>query len=209
MNFKIKSVKSILLTGCFIFFLQTLNAQKWEAGIVRNINPVNPNSGWWKAVSKTAKPISIAAPAGLLAAGLINKDKIMVRQSIETFGALAISIVATEALKITINRQRPYQKFTGIFPDQFENGKSFPSGHTSVTFATATSLALQYKKWYVVAPAFAWAATVGYSRMYFGQHYPTDIAGAAVVGAGSAFLAHQTNKWLQKRQEKKQSKPAL
>ena len=57
-------------------------------------------------------------------------------------------------------------------------------------FATATTLTLECKKWYVAVPAYAWAAGVGYSRMYLGEHYPSDVIAGAVVGAGSAWLSH-------------------
>jgi len=64
-----------------------------------------------------------------------------------------------------------------------------------LAFAAATSVSLQYKKWYIVVPAYAWAAGVGYSRLYLGEHYPTDVIGGAVIGAGSAFISH----WISKK----------
>ena len=64
-----------------------------------------------------------------------------------------------------------------------------PSGHTALAFALATSAALEYKKWYVAVPAFLWASAVGYSRMYLGVHYFSDVLTGAAVGVGSAYLA--------------------
>ena len=73
------------------------------------------------------------------------------------------------------------------------HGRSFPSGHTSLAFSTAASLSIQFNKWYVTLPAYLWAGSVAYSRMYLGVHYPTDVLGGAAVGIGSAYLAHWLN----------------
>ncbi|MBV9963821.1 MAG: phosphatase PAP2 family protein [Parafilimonas sp.] len=97
-------------------------------------------------------------------------------------------------MKIIFDRPRPFEKYDDVYPYQYETGQSFPSGHASLAFATATSLSLEYKKWYVVVPAYAWAFGVGYSRLYLGAHYPTDVIGSAVTGAGSAFISHWVSK---------------
>ncbi len=79
----------------------------------------------------------------------------------------------------------------------------FPSGHTSLAFAIATSLSLKYPKWYVIAPSYVWACSVGYSRMNLGVHYPSDVLAGAVLGAGSAFLTYKLNEWFWKKQNNK------
>ena len=56
-------------------------------------------------------------------------------------------------------------------------------------------MSIQYKKWYIVAPAFLWASSVGYSRLYLGEHYPTDVFAGATIGIASAYL----NEWLHKK----------
>jgi membrane-associated phospholipid phosphatase len=50
-------------------------------------------------------------------------------------------------------------------------------------FALATSLSLSYPKCYIIVPSFAWASSVGYSRMDLGVHYPSDVLAGAIVGA--------------------------
>jgi membrane-associated phospholipid phosphatase len=81
-----------------------------------------------------------------------------------------------------------------------------PSGHTSTAFATATSLSMAYPKWYVIIPSYAWASSVGYSRMHLGVHYPSDVFIGAIVGSGSAFLTHKANQWLEKKSRKRHSR---
>src|SRR3954447_4650172 len=195
-----KSLKKVykcilLVTGCVLFYASSY-AQNWDIDLLKKINPENPNSTLMKGLSSSSYPIGVLTPMSLLAAGFIKKDKQLQYKGWQSAGALAIDVALTAALKYTINRDRPAEKYPNeVFPYSNETDPSFPSTHTSVAFATATSLTLEFKKWYVALPAYLWAASVGYSRLYLGEHYPTDVIGGAVVGAGSAFLSE----WLTKK----------
>lgn len=184
-------LKSILLfIGCFYFY-STVSAQNADINLLKKINPQYPHSGVMRGLTGSVYPVSLATPISLLTAGFIKKDKELQYKGLEAVGSLAVNTVITLGLKYTIDRQRPYDKYPGIiYPYSMETDPSFPSGHTSTAFATATTLSLEFKKWYVVVPAYAWAASVGYSRMYLGEHYPSDVIAGAVVGAGSAWLSH-------------------
>jgi membrane-associated phospholipid phosphatase len=185
----------LLLVGCISFCVH-IDAQNWDIDLLKKINPENPNSAVMKGLTNSAYPIAVATPLSLLAAGYIKKDKQLQHKGWEAAGSLVIAAVVTEGLKYTINRDRPYEKYPDeIYPNSVETDPSFPSGHASLAFSTATTLTLEFKKWYVTVPAYAWAIGVGYSRMYLGQHYPTDIIGSAIVGSGSAVLSH----WLSKK----------
>ena len=179
----------LLLAGCFAFCQHTA-AQNWDIDLLKSINPQNPNSAVMKGLSSSVYPVAVAAPVSLVIAGYIRNDVQLENKGWELTGSLLISTIITQGSKHIFNRQRPYAKYPGqVFPASIETDPSFPSGHTSTAFATATTLSLEFKKWYVVIPAYAWAAGVGYSRLYLGQHYPTDVIAGALVGAGSAVLS--------------------
>lgn len=191
---------SVFIIALASFFITPAHAQNWDINLLKSINPQNPKAGFWTATTSSVYPVSGALPIGLLVVGYIDKNKKLQQEGWQAVGALAINVVITEGLKYSINRARPYEKYSFIYPyNTYESGKSFPSGHVSMAFATATTLTLECKKWYVIVPAYLWASGVGYSRLYLGEHYPTDVFAGAAVGAGSALLSN----WLSKKIFKK------
>jgi membrane-associated phospholipid phosphatase len=188
-----------------LFIVTFINAQNIDINILRDIN-VNRNTNLdptFKVVTNSAVPIGVATPIIIYSIGLIKKDSAIKKQAIFIGQTFLVNAFITTALKRTINRDRPFETYPEIDQASSTLGKSFPSGHTSLAFATATSLSLAYPKWYVIAPSFLWAGTVGYSRMHLGVHYPSDVLVGAIVGSGSAYLSYEVNKWLQKKRIKK------
>ena len=191
---KIKLSIYLLLLSSICF------AQNWEIDLLKDINSSQSHSAFQQNISKSVYPLSVATPVTMFAVGLFNKDKKLQQQSYKVVGSLLINTAITQAMKYTFKRNRPYQDYpTIIFPSNIEHDASFPSGHTSTAFALATSMSIQYKKWYVVVPAFVWASSVGYSRLYLGEHYPTDVLAGAAIGMGSAYLSEWLNKKLFKQ----------
>jgi undecaprenyl-diphosphatase len=195
--------KLILLITLFLVTISIQAQSISEVNTLRRINPDNPNSTIWTNLSNTSKYISVGVPVGYFVAGLIHDNKDLKQKAAYTAATILLNTATTTLLKNVVKRERPYNVYTGIFPDKIESDYSFPSGHTSSAFATATSLAITTKKWYVAVPAFAWSASVGYSRIYLGQHYPSDVIIGALVGTSSAFVCHWASKQLLKRKKSK------
>ncbi len=66
-------------------------------------------------------------------------------------------------------------------------GRSFPSNHTTNNFCAATLLTIFYRR--RGALYFLPALLVGYSRVYVGAHWPSDVAASACLAVGWVSLA--------------------
>lgn len=107
-------------------------------------------------------------------------------------------IVCNLALKPLIARERPYV-LANIVPIIGEQSDySFPSGHTSASFAAAFALFLYNKKWYGIS-ALAFATLIAFTRLYLYVHFPTDILGGIAVGVIAAVGAYYAVGWIYKK----------
>ena len=125
---------------------------------------------------------------------------------------LTVSIAdqVTGSLKSVFHRERPKQaqrvrmvelqkaspKFLTLFKkptirfsdesDKPRAGPSFPSGHMTNNTAIATCLTLFYRR----RGALYWivAAAVGYSRVYLGAHWPSDVIASVFLVFGETLL---------------------
>lgn len=182
--------------------------QNFDIDLLRNIN-LNRNQSYDPSmvfVSKTEYVIGMGAPIGICAVALAKKDVKLLEKGVNMSFAVVLNTAATYALKRIVDRPRPAETHGFLTPLENESRFSFPSGHTSNAFCTATSLSLNFKKWYVIVPAYAWASTVGYSRLHMGVHYPSDVVAGALLGAGSAYVTYKVNKYLRKKYATKYEK---
>lgn len=131
--------------------------------------------------------VSYTLPAALFAGGMIRHDGAMRQNALYVGSSTAIDLGVTLLLKTIFKRRRPFVQNLKIVAVYNEGSTSFPSGHTSTSFAVATSLSRAYPKWYIILPSYLWAGSVGYSRMYLGVHYPSDVVGGALLGTAAAW----------------------
>lgn len=166
-------------------------------------------TSFYKLMSGTATPISLATPFSFWVAGMISKNNELKKDALFSLESFAFSQALTFGIKAISNKPRPHEADSTLISLKKAKNSSFPSGHTAEAFATATSLTLISHKWYVAVPAFAWAGLVGYSRLYLGVHFPSDVIAGALIGGGSAWLSYKLNKWMHgKKNQKKIIEPA-
>ncbi|MFA9389465.1 MAG: phosphatase PAP2 family protein [Prolixibacteraceae bacterium] len=67
----------------------------------------------------------------------------------------------------------------------------FVSSHATNAFALATMIGLVSKCGRVWIAFILWALLTGYSRIYVGVHYPFDVLGGALLGAGIAYAMYR------------------
>ena len=111
-------------------------------------------------------------------------------------GSLSWTAASTNWLKVAFHRNRPVLYTSGAVaaaasPD---SRRSFPSGHTAIAFAAATSyvvLASRERLPHRTRDAlllYGGATGVGALRMVGGSHFPSDVLGGAVLGVGIGWL---------------------
>lgn len=132
-----------------------------------------------QAVSNsTWNDLSTVGALGLVSVALVTPS---VRGDWAGTGQAGLSIGLAGGLatlgKAVIHEQRP---------DRSDNN-SFPSGHTSLAFASATTLYRRYG-WETGLPAYAVATFTGAARVAARKHHWYDVAVGGLIGSGSGWL---------------------
>lgn len=104
----------------------------------------------------------------------------------DMLSAQIVAQVLTQAIKVTARRERP----------DGSNKHSFPSGHASATFATATVLQ-RHIGWKAAIPTYTVATYVALSRMQENRHFLSDVVFGAALGvaAGRTTTRHGRAHW--------------
>jgi PAP2 superfamily len=100
--------------------------------------------------------------------------------------AQILSEILVEPIKFAVRRERP----------DGSDHQSFPSGHASVTFATATVIE-RHLGWRKSIVGYAIASYVAMSRIHDNKHYLSDVVFGAAVGtiAGRTVVHHASDYW--------------
>lgn len=108
---------------------------------------------------------------------------------ISALALLGSLIINNNLIKNLVARPRPFTALSDLRILIPEPGEfSFPSGHTSSSFAAAAVFYRHLPKKLGV-PSIVLAGLIGLSRLYVGVHYPSDVLMGAVMGILLSYLA--------------------
>ncbi|HSY77045.1 MAG TPA: phosphatase PAP2 family protein [Bacteroidia bacterium] len=141
--------------------------------------------------------------------GCVLKNYHLKNMAMLTAKSLVISASTTLILKSIAERHRPYQNtapnpllWNGPVGKLGDN--SFPSGHTTVAFATATSIALAYPRPLIIPIlAYSFATVTAMGRINGNFHWTSDVIMGAAIGYFTSKLIFTHDNWLKSRQKTK------
>jgi membrane-associated phospholipid phosphatase len=114
--------------------------------------------------------IQVGAAIGVYALGRGMRSGRVSLLGADLIRSQVMNTALTQGIKLAVGRRRPDgSRF------------SFPSGHTSLSVATATVLQ-RHLGWRVGVPAYGLAAFVGGSRLQENKHYLSDVIFGAAIG---------------------------
>ena len=134
-------------------------------------SPAIASSHDWARASSIGRDLLVGAALGIPA---VKGDW---RGELQAGASLVAAGGTTFALKDLVHERRP----------DGSDAKSFPSGHTSVSFAAAATLENRYG-WQAGVPALVVASLVGLARVQADKHYVHDVVAGAAIGSISGLL---------------------
>jgi undecaprenyl-diphosphatase len=154
----------------------------WELDFMRWAN------GWWSSsVLDQILPCltylgsHFAVIFFILLSWILTKHRRVLRHLIFLY---AIQSAVIYSLKFLIQRQRPFLFLEMASKLSRSPGEildpSFPSAHAAFSFMMATLLSFWFPRYRIVF--YIAAGFIGWTRIYFALHYPTDVIAGALLG---------------------------
>jgi len=133
--------------------------------------PASAGDNGWATASDIGRDGLVIVALGL---PTVQGDWQGTKQAAFSIGATSL---VTTGLKEVVSEERP----------DGSDDKSFPSGHTSVSFAAAATLHKRYG-WEVGIPAHVVAAFVGVARVQADKHFAHDVLAGAAIGEAAGWI---------------------
>jgi len=135
----------------------------------------------YKTLSNAGVGALIGGAGGMWLLGHVRHNEHWSETGFLAGEAAVNSLVAVEAFKYSLRRERPYQG-DGTGPFFQSGGTSFPSEHAAAAWSVAGVVAHEYPGPLMKITAYGLAALVDYSRIRGRQHFPSDVFVGSIVG---------------------------
>lgn len=99
---------------------------------------------------------------------------------------LLSALLSEYTIKFLVHRPRPFVIYPHDLIIPKPKGYSFPSSHTTWSFAVATILCIPFKKYGIIF--FILASLIAFSRLYLFVHNPSDVLAGIILGLICAFI---------------------
>lgn len=157
----------------------------------------HPNHVGLDRVAKDVEPLGSTAGI-LVAVGLYAGGAAFGAPEVKATGTDAMIAIAIAELglvvplKVLAGRSRPYSNEGTHAFHPFAGGVSFPSGHTTVSFALASVIAEHADNVFVSVASYGLAGLVGLARMEQRSHFLSDVVAGGLIGTfvGKVVVAH-------------------
>lgn len=104
------------------------------------------------------------------------------------FVITCLNIALFRLSKQLTKRDRPDSPAALELRFRYLDSYSFPSGHATTSFGLAYMLSAFYPFWPAQTGAYLAAFVIAFSRVYVGEHYPSDVISGALLGVLAAKL---------------------
>lgn len=166
----------------------TGSADSYDMAIMDAIHKTDsaPMNHMMELATHLGSHTAVGTAAGLTALALLRKNRTHDAWTVivSTAGAMALN----STLKAIFARQRPQELFRQI---RLPKSHSFPSGHSLLSAATYPIVAhhlVQHRstnlQMIVLTTTGVTILSVGFSRIYLGVHFPSDVLGGFAAGLG-------------------------
>ena len=109
-----------------------------------------------------------------------------------------LSDFLSSRIKVIINSPRPYRFLSNVrVLTGISASSGFPSSHVSNLIAVSTPLFFYHRV--LGGLLFLFSLAVGYSRVYLGVHYPSDVIGGGCVGFLIGWCLSELVFWIKKK----------
>lgn len=172
----------------------------WEQTLIKFIQSWHPVV--WDTVMKSASWIGYPPQTKWIMIGLAIFIILLVglKKGLWVQAATMGAYLSGNLIKFLVNRPRP-EKF-GIIPwhKGLEGGmRSFPAGHVEIFTALCLTTMFFLGQKYPRAKNYFYVLFIGYlillgiSRVYLGEHWPTDVLGGYLIGVAWAVIINKLN----------------